>query len=67
MNPKAEPAPKEKLPGVVLLVTARLKKLRREHQLVEKAIRALTEIARVRSSRDRRPALSQSKLGRYRT
>ena len=42
-----------------MLVNARLKKLRREHRLVERAIGALTEIVRVRSSRN--------KLGRYRT
>jgi hypothetical protein len=58
MNTKAELAPK--LPGndlgggSLMLVSARLKKLRRERHLVERAIIALTEVSRKRQSRDRR-------------
>ena len=56
MNPKVELGPKS--PGNDLggsaLVSMRLKKLRREHHLVERAIIALTEISRARESRDRR-------------
>ncbi len=57
MNRKPEIAPKS--PGNDLdlgwmLVDARLKKLRRERHLVERAILALTEISRTRQSRDRR-------------
>jgi hypothetical protein len=57
MNRDAEPA--RKSPGNDLdlgwmLVDARLKKLRRERHLVERAIVALTEISRTRQSRDRR-------------
>jgi len=37
-----------------LLLEARLKKLRRERHLVEKAIRALQELSRVRQSRAKR-------------
>jgi len=51
MNRKAEFGPKP--PGWTL-VDARLKKLRREHHLVQRAILALTEISRTRQSRDRR-------------
>jgi hypothetical protein len=36
------------------LVSERLKKLRRERQLVQKAILALTEVSRARQLRDRR-------------
>jgi hypothetical protein len=40
--------------GSMLLVDARLKKLRRERRLVERAIIALTEVSRTRESRERR-------------
>ena len=58
MNTKAELAPKlrgSKL-GVssLMLVNMRLKKLRGERHLVQRAILALTEISRARESRDRR-------------
>jgi hypothetical protein len=36
------------------MVNVRLKRLRRERHLVERAIIALTEVSRVRGSRDRR-------------
>jgi hypothetical protein len=39
-----------------ILVSVRLKKLRRERQLVVRAIIALTEVSRARESRDRRAA-----------
>jgi hypothetical protein len=42
------------LGGSMLLVDARLKKLRRERRLVERAIIALTEVSRTRESRERR-------------
>jgi hypothetical protein len=44
------------LGGSMLLVDARLKKLRRERRLVERAIIALTEVSRTRESRERRAA-----------
>jgi hypothetical protein len=57
MDLKAELAPKS--PGNDLgkgwtLVDARLRKLRRERRLVERAIVALTEMSRTRQSRARR-------------
>jgi hypothetical protein len=42
--------------SMLLLVDARLKKLRRERRLVERAIIALTEVSRTRESRERRAA-----------
>jgi hypothetical protein len=42
------------LGGSMLLVDARLRKLRRERRLVERAIIALTEVSRARESRERR-------------
>ena len=57
MNTKVELAPKSPESGLgesLVLVTARLKKLRRERHLVERAIIALTEVSRARQSRDRR-------------
>jgi hypothetical protein len=42
------------LGGSMLLVDARLKKLRRERRLVERAIIALTEVSRTRESRESR-------------
>ena len=47
-------APGNHLGGSLALVTARLTKLRHERQLIERAILALTEIARERQSRHRR-------------
>jgi len=38
----------------LMVVNLRLKKLRRERQLVKKSIAALTEISRIRRSRERR-------------
>jgi hypothetical protein len=38
----------------LMLVGARLKKLRRERQLVERAIIALTEVSKLRQPRERR-------------
>ncbi len=49
MNRKMELVPKS-----TEIVQARLKKLRRERHLVQRAILALTEISRTRQSRDRR-------------
>jgi len=57
MNTKAETAPKPQgdgLGGALTLVGIRLKKLRRERDLVERAILALSEISRTRQSRFRR-------------
>lgn len=57
MNTKAEPALKPQghgLGGALTLVDMRLKKLRRERDLVERAILALSEISRTRQSRFRR-------------
>jgi hypothetical protein len=51
MNQKAQLVPK--LPGNEF-VDARLKKLRRERYLVQRAILVLTSIARTRQVRDRR-------------
>jgi hypothetical protein len=51
MNRKAELS--RKSPGNEF-VDARLRKLRRERHLVERAILVLTEISRTRQSRDRR-------------
>jgi hypothetical protein len=51
MNQKAEPVPK---PTGSEFVDARLKKLRRERYLVERAILVLTSIARTRQLRGRR-------------
>jgi hypothetical protein len=45
-----------KLVNTEILASVRLKKLRRERQLVERAIIALTEVSRARESRDRRAA-----------
>ena len=42
----------------MLVVDARLKKLRRERRLVERAIHALTEVSRNRESRERRSTRS---------
>jgi hypothetical protein len=42
--------------SMLLLVDARLKKLRRERRLVERAIIALTEVSRTRESREIRAA-----------
>jgi hypothetical protein len=47
-------SPGSDLGAFLALVTARLKGLRRERDLVEKAIVALTEISRARQSRYRR-------------
>jgi hypothetical protein len=58
MHTKAELARKSAqndLGESLALVSARLKKLRRERHLVERAIIALTEIAWARQSRRRRP------------
>ena len=44
--------------GPMLVVDARLKKLRRERRLVERAINALTEVSRNRESRERRSTRS---------
>jgi hypothetical protein len=56
MNSRVELGPKS--PGNELdiraLASMRLKKLRRERRLVERAIVALTELSRVRESRVRR-------------
>jgi hypothetical protein len=46
--------PGNDLGGFLTLANARLKKLRRERLLVERAIIALTELSRARHSRDRR-------------
>jgi len=57
MDTKAELAPKSHgsdLGESLMRVNARLKKLRRERHLVERAILALTEVSRARQSRDRR-------------
>ncbi len=57
MNTKAELAlmpPGHGLGKASLLVNMRLKRLRRERHLVERAIIALTEVSRARESRDRR-------------
>jgi hypothetical protein len=55
MHTKAELTPRA--PGgnsrFLTLVNARLKRLRRERRLVEKAILALTEVSRSRQSRER--------------
>jgi len=49
-------APGSDFGGSLVLVTARLRELRRERHLVERAIVALTEISRARLSRYRRGA-----------
>ncbi len=56
MNSKVELGPKSlgNDLGGSTAVSRRLKKLRREHHLVERAILALTEVSRARESRDRR-------------
>ena len=54
MNPKAELAPRSlgnDLGGFLTLLSVRLKRLRRQRQLVERAITALTELSRTRQSR----------------
>jgi hypothetical protein len=54
MNPKAELAPKSlgnDLGGFLALVSTRLKRLRRQRQLVERAITALTGLSQTRQSR----------------
>lgn len=59
MNTKVDFAPKSAgnhLGGSWMLVEARLKRLRRERRLVQRAIIALTEISRARGSRERRSA-----------
>ncbi len=58
MHSKAElgpNSPQSEASEFFMFVSLRLKKLRRERDLVEKAIVALTEISRVRQSRGRRP------------
>jgi hypothetical protein len=55
MNPKAERGPqllRNELGWSSALVDARLKKLRKERLLVQRAIIVLTEISRARSSRE---------------
>jgi hypothetical protein len=57
MSAKAELPPKppgNSLVGGWAVIDVRLKKLRRERHLVERAILALTEISRTRQLRDRR-------------
>jgi hypothetical protein len=56
MSMKAELAKSQGngLDGPLTVVTMRLKKLRHERNLVERAIVALTQIARTRESRDKR-------------
>jgi hypothetical protein len=57
MNMKAVPALASQgrdAVGSSILVSARLKKLRHERHLVERAIVALTEISRTRHSRNKR-------------
>jgi hypothetical protein len=57
MNTKAVLSPRwlgNDLGGTLTTVNMRLKRLRRERHLVERAITALTEISRVRELRDRR-------------
>jgi hypothetical protein len=54
MNPKAELARESlgnDLGGFLALVSTRLKRLRRQRQLVERAINALTVLSRTRQSR----------------
>jgi hypothetical protein len=50
--------PGNDLSGSFKLASARLKRLRRERQLIEQAIVALTEVARSRQPRDRRARLN---------
>jgi len=60
-NTKSDLAPQssENDPGEFLaVVDMRLKKLRRERHLVERAIVVLTQISRARESRDRRASRS---------
>ena len=49
-NSKADLAPSDKF---LMILSVRLKKLRREHSLVEKAIVALTAVSQARESRHR--------------
>ena len=58
MNIQGEPVRKGSADAgdVCELLGARLRKLRRERRLIEKAIQALSEISRVRRSRSRRRA-----------
>jgi hypothetical protein len=65
MNTNGELAPRspdDDLGGPLTLVSARLKKLRRERILVERAIMALTEVARTRHLRDRQAARYELRL-----
>jgi hypothetical protein len=56
MNSRVELGPKSQGYdlGISALVSVRLKKLRRERHLIERAILALTELSRARESRVRR-------------
>ena len=58
MNTKAEVSPRwlgNDSVGALTTMNMRLRRLRWERHLVERAITALTEISRVRELRDRRP------------
>ena len=57
MDSKAEPAPMSRTSvsaGTLTVVNMRLKKLRHERQLIEKAIIALTRVSWSQKSRERR-------------